>query len=359
MPILNKHGCSKNSFMIREFKDLIKELGDQSCIFNWEEVDGLGSMIDSFVQFFKKNKAIFITHFIRKSWWETFVSQITAQELAGVIIVDHLPDNWTRPNNCVLVDNLQSVISKNLANWSNFKNSLLPMQFKRRVDQIEFSFFSACGGSDSSRLLFSRLLELLGVADRALISRAEVKESVLSMGPDSWFVNAHLSKPAMVKRFDNHPISIKGARKKMVWEYSPEEHNDVIAAVQRCRFALSFDNNFSWADGSGYMTEKMFFPFLTGVPCIWLANEHKKKLLKDWGFRDSSDGLLVGSVDDFHGWVAAISVLERLVMDSPSSQDWQDAQGERVYNNYRSLWELGGRLHDQQWQHWQKIKDII
>jgi len=345
--------------MITEFKDLIKELSDRSCIFSWEAADGLGSVIDSSVEFFKKNKAIFITHLIRKSWWDTFVSKIIAQDLTGVIIVDHLPDTWTRPNNCVLVDNLQSVISKNLANWSDCKKFLLPMQFKRRIDQIEFSFFSSCGSGEFARLLFSRYLELLGIADRALISRAEIKESVLSVAPDPWAVNAHLSKPATVKRFDNRPVLMMGANKKMVWQYSPEEHNDVIAAMQRCRFALSFDNNFSWGDGSGFMTEKMFFPFLTGVPCIWLANEHKKNLLKNWGFRDSSDGLLVGPVDNLHGWVAAISVLERLVMDSPSSQDWQDTQGERVYNNYKSLWQLGDRLNELQWQQWQKIKDII
>jgi len=54
--------------MITEFKDLIKELSDRSCIFTWEAADGLGSVIDSSVEFFKKNKAIFITHLIRKSW---------------------------------------------------------------------------------------------------------------------------------------------------------------------------------------------------------------------------------------------------------------------------------------------------
>jgi hypothetical protein len=358
---LNKHGYSKNIFMIKEFRDICSGPIGQSCLFSWEDHGGLGSLIDSSVESFKKNKLIIITRSIRKPWWENFISQIISKDLDGVIMVDHLPDTWIRPDNCVLVNHLQAHISRNLDNWLKCKNSLLPLQFKRKINQINYSFFSAVGSGyeDPPRLIFSRLLELLGVADRALISRAEVKESQLNMAPDPWVINGCLSKPAALKRFDNRPVLMMGGRKKWSWEYSQEENNDVIAAIQQCHFALSFDNNFSWPDGNGYMSEKMLFPLLAGVPCIWLANDHKKNLLKDWGFEDSSDGLFIPSVDNLYGWVAAISVLERLVMDSASSQGWQDAQGERVYNNYKSLWKLSDRLHDLQWQQWQKIKNII
>jgi len=339
--------------MIKEFKKLIN---DSNCVFNWECVglEGLDIEMNNSIDFFKKNKLVFITHSIQKSWWENFVSQIENQNSTGVIIVDHLPYDWHRPRGCVVIDNLHSLVSRNLDSWLSCKKFLLPVQFKRKVEKIEFSFFSACGGGDKSRLIFSRLLELLAIADRALISRAEVKELCLSMETDFWTLNSSLSVSATTRRFDDQP-----KLKKMVHDYDPKEHNDVIGSIQKCHFALSMDNCFSWEDANGAMTEKMFYPFLTGVPCIWLANDHKKDLLQHWGFQDSSDGLFVRSPGDLYGWAAAISLLERLVMDSPASQSWQDAQGERVYKNYNSLWLLNDHLHNQQWQSWQKVKNIV
>jgi len=347
--------------MIKEFVKLIEELDILSGSFNWERcgVDIIASEIQRSVEFLKKNRVIFIKGSIRKVWWETFVSLIKEQELVGIIMVNHLPSDWSRPSGCILVDDLQEIVSKNIDGWLKCKKFLLPLQLKRNIKNIEFSFFSACGSGDYPRLILSRLLELLGISRFALTSCPEIKKSTLSVAVDCWNLNTFLSESAEGRRFDGHPVLKKENRKKMVWEYNSEEYNDVIAAMQKCHFVLSVDNNFAWADGNGYMTEKMFFSFLTGVPCVWLANNYKKNLLQGWGFRDSSDGLLIKSVDDLHSWAAAISVIERLVMNSPASQQWQDAQGERVYNNYKSLWQLGDHLNDLQWQHWQKIKDII
>jgi hypothetical protein len=53
--------------------------------------------------------------------------------------------------------------------------------------------------------------------------------------------------------------------------------------------------------------------------------------------------------------VADISLLERVVC-GPSSQQWQDAQGERVYNNRKKIEKLREVIDELQWQEWQKIK---
>lgn len=343
--------------MIPEFEQIL----DRATLFHWEghTPTDLPRVIEDSVRYLGRHGLVHITHQFQRPQWEAFCGQIEQQALSGVIIVDSLPPEWPRPADCAVVDCLHRILSKNLDRWQGYRGDIQPPKWRRQISQIPYSFLSAMGSMDLSRAVMSRLLTILGIDRSALTSRSEIPAHNIMITPDPWQLNAHLGVPVTAQRFDNQAILQLNGRKKMVWEYSAAELSDIVRAMQRCHFVLAQDNNWMRPENNGAMTEKMLLPFLAGVPCVWLADDHKRDLLEGWGFRDSSDGVRVQSVTDPLAWASAISLLERLVQDSPAAQSWQDAQGERVYHNYQNLWRLRDRLNEQQWQQWQRIRHRI
>lgn len=346
-----------NPEMIPEFEQILT----RENTWNWERQTptDLPRVIRDTVEYLRRHGVVYITHHISRSEWDEFCGQTEHEGLSGVIMVDALPSAWPRPAGCTVADGLHRIVSRNLDLWHRYRGDLRPPAWRRQSDQIPYSFFSAQGSVDPSRTLINRLLHILGVDRSALTSTPAIPAHSLMITPDPWQLNPHLGAPVPARRFDDQPVLRVDQRKKMVWEYSVADLNQVIAAMQRCHFVLAQDNHWMRPDNNGAVTEKMLLPCLTGVPVVWLAQSAKRDLLEGWGFRDSSRGVPGESAGDPLAWVSHISLLERLVQDSPAAQSWQDAQGERVYHNYQNLWRLRDRLNEAQWQQWQRIRHRI
>jgi len=339
--------------MIKEFNSLIQEI---DCI-NWEKQtpSNINKTVAEAVNLLKKTKIVFITHSIRHSWWKKFCKNIEEQSIAGVVIVDHYPKDWPCPKECVIVE-IQSVINKMLNQIFNC-SSLPTIQTHRKIDLLPYSFFLPVRSPDLGRSLIQRHLSILGIDNKAFMSTPNIMPDTLTLDvSDPWQVNIELSRAQVGKTFD-----LEECTDEKKFNLSGSNVATMIEALQQCRFAIAMDNNSDWMDASAFMTEKMMWAFWAGIPMIWLCNLKKRSLLESWGLRDSSDGfdrLIYPSENPIAGWIAEIATLERLVTSSVS-QRWQDAQGERVYKNYQIIHTLRDRLHEQQWQEWQRIKDLI
>jgi len=336
--------------MIKEFDSLVQEIG----WFEW----GQGvpeKIIEESVDFFKKRKIVFITHSIRHSWWKKFCKDIEEHSVAGVIIVDHYPKDWPCPTGCVIVE-IQIIIDFMLNQIFN-SGSLPTIQTHRKIDQLPHSFFLPVRSADLGRSLVQRHLSILGIDSNALMSTPDIMPNTLLLDlSDPWQVNTELCRGQLGKTFD-----LKERSREQKHNVHGSNVATMIEALQKCRFAIAMDGNSDWMDASAYMSEKMMWAFWAGVPVIWLCNPRKRSLLESWGFCDSSDGfdrLIHPNENPIPGWISEIATLERLVTSSVS-QSWQDAQGDRVYKNRQIVGTLRDRLHDQQWQEWQKIKNLI
>ena len=340
-----------NFTMIKEFKRLRIHLQNSGGYLNCSDTTAAESNMRLGIDFFKKNRLIFLSHHVREGWWNEFLIRLKEQKLTGAIIADHLPGDWARPLDCLVVDDLQSCLSLNLEHWQAMRGSVPAIKYKRNAKELGYSFFSFCGGRDLGRLKMIRQIELLGISRRALYSRAEVPGYYTMLDEDPLQLNQHLVKPAAVVQFDE-------GRNPNKYLHDPAP---VVSAMQKCHFSVATEPNFDWVDGNASLSEKIFLSFLAGVPCVWVTNARARAVLEDWGFRDSSDGFASSPNHgiNFSGCVGMISVLERLVMDSMSSQQWQDAQGERVARNHELMWPLNDLLHEQQWRQWQLIKHIV
>ena len=339
--------------MIEEFDSLVREIG----LINWERqtLDNVSKTIEESVDLFKKRKIVFITHSIRYSWWKKFCEDVEEHSVTGVIIVDHYPKDWPCPTGCVIVE-IQSIIDTTL-NQIFDSGSLPTIQTHRKIDQLPHSFFLPVMSADIGRSLIQRHLSILGIDNKACMSTPDITPGTLVLDlSDPWLVNAELSRDQAGKTFDS-----KERTKDQQFNHNGSNVVTMIETLQKCRFAIAMDNNPDYMDASAFMTEKMMWAFWAGVPVIWLCNPKKRSLLESWGFRDSSDGfdrLIHPNENPIPGWISEISTLERLVTSSVS-QRWQDGQGERVYKNYQIVCSLRARLHEEQWQEWQKIKSLI
>tara|TARA_A100001015_G_scaffold288327_1_gene359061 strand:+ start:429 stop:1451 length:1023 start_codon:yes stop_codon:yes gene_type:complete len=340
--------------MIKEFDSLVQEIG----FINWEAQtpDNINKTIEESVDLLKKIKIVFITHSIRYSCWKKFCKDVEEHSVTGVIIVDHYPKDWPCPTGCVIVE-IQSIIDTML-NQIFDSGSLPTIQTHRKIDQLPYSFFLPVYSLDQSRALIQRHLSILGIDQQALMSTPNIPAgSLLLDDRDPWLVNAELSRAQTAKTFDSKQELSYEKR----FNIGGANVDAMITALQKCRFAIAMDNNPGWMDASAFMTEKMMWAFWAGIPVIWLCNPKKRSLLESWGFRDSSDGfdrLIHPDENTIPCWIAEIATLERLVTSSVS-QRWQDGQAERVYKNYEAVQTLRARLHEEQWQEWQKIKDLI
>ena len=344
--------------MIDEIKGLIQEMNNQKTWFNWESYpdgDALEKVIVATVDCLKNEKIVYITHAIRGRWWNTFCRDVENQSVTGVIIVDHYPKDWPCPTGCVIVE-IQIVIDTML-NQIFDSGSLPTIQTHRKITQLPHSFFLPVMSADRGRSLIQRHLSILGIDNKACMSTPDIMPDTLLLdSSDPWLVNAELSRPQTGKTFDS-----KERNQDRRYNQNGSNVVTMIETLQKCRVAIAMDNNPDWMDGNAFMTEKMIWAFWAGVPVIWLCNPKKRFLLESWGFRDSSDGfqrLIHPDENPIPGWIAEISVLERLVTSSVS-QKWQDAQGKRVYQNYQIVRTLRDRLHEQQWQEWQRIKNLL
>lgn len=339
--------------MIKEFDSLVQEIGS----INWEAQtpDNINKTIEESVDLLKKIKIVFITHSIRYSQWKKFCKDVEEHSVTGVIIVDHYPKDWPCPTGCVIVE-IQIVIDTML-NQIFDSGSLPTIQAHRKIDQLPHSFFLPVKSTDQGRSLIQRHLSILGIDNKACMSTPDITPNNLILdSSDPWLVNAELSRAQLGKTFDS-----KERTEDLQFNHNGSNVVTMIETLQKCRFAIAMDNNPDWMDASAYMTEKMMWAFWAGVPVIWLCNPKKRSLLESWGFRDSSDGfdrLIHPNENTIPGWIAEIATLERLVTSSVS-QSWQDGQGERVYKNYQIICSLRARLHEEQWQEWQKIKSLI
>ena len=339
--------------MIKEFDSLVKEIGftDWSA----QTSDNINKTIEESVDLLKKIKIVFITHSIRYSWWKKFCKDVEENSVTGVIIVDHYPKDWPCPTGCVIVE-IQTIVDRML-NQIFDSGSLPTIQTHRKIDQLPHSFFLPVRNADLGRSLIQRHLSILGIDKKACMSTPDIMPDTLLLdSSDPWLVNAELSRAQAGKTFD----SKQRTQDKRFNRYG---YNVVtmIETLQKCRVAIAMDGDPDWMDASAYMSEKMMWAFWAGVPVIWLCNPKKRSLLESWGFRDSSDGfdrLIHPNENPIPGWISEISTLERLVTSSVS-QRWQDGQGERVYKNYQIVCSLRARLHEEQWQEWQKIKSLI
>ena len=343
--------------MLKEFSKIIGDLDIGKGIFNWEEqkIDQVLLAIAKSVDYLEKEKIVFITHLIRYNWWQSFCEIAEERSASGIIIVDHHPQEWPCPSGCVVVA-VQSCVMNNLDQMM-CRGNLPPIQTHRKTDQLPYSFFMPVRSADQGRTLIQRHLSILGIADKALMSTPEISaDSLLLDHRDPWSVNLELCSAQTGTTFDHGEFSLE---KKFNLGGANIDH--IIPSLQKCRFAVAMDNNPNWMDTCAFMTEKMLWSFWAGVPVVWLCNSKKRALLESWGFRDSADGFerLINPVENpIMGWISEIAALERLVTSSVS-QRWQDAQGERVYNNYQKIQTLNNLLHEQQWDEWQKIKNII
>jgi len=339
--------------MIKEFEILLENLP----VFNWGahgDMDRLKSLRES-VDFLKRQKIVYITHSIRKSWWKKFCEDVREHTASGVIILDHYPKDWTCPESCVIVE-IQKIIDKTLNQIFDLDRTP-KIQIHRKIDLLPYSFFLPVMSNDRGRSLVQRHLSILGIANKALMSTPDIEpHTLMTDTSDPWRVNSELSRGQIGKTFDLQERSVS-----QKFNYRGSNTDIMVGALQKCRFSVAMDNNPDWMDANAFMTEKMLWAFWAGVPVVWLCNPAKRSLLESWGFRDSSDGfdrLKHPGENPIPGWIAEISVLERLV-DSSVSQDWQDSQGERVYRNYQVVKNLRDHLHQNQWQEWQRIKNLI
>jgi|TARA_R110000823_G_C15851427_1_gene492196 hypothetical protein len=346
-------------YMIDEIKGLIQEMNNQKMRpFLWESYpdgDALEKVIAATADRLKNEKIVYITHAIRGRWWKKFCKDVEEHSVTGVIILDHYPKDWPCPTGCVIVE-IQSVIDTML-NQIFDSGSLPTIQTHRNIDQLPYSFFLPVMSDDMGRSLIQRHLSILGIDCMALMSTPDIMPDTLLLdSSDPWLVNAELSRAQSGKTFDS-----KQRSKEQKFNAGGSNVDIMVNALHKCRFAIAMDNNPDWMDGNAFMTEKMIWAFWAGVPVIWLCNPKKRSLLESWGFRDSSDGfdrLIHPNENPIPGWISEISTLERLVTSSVS-QSWQDGQGERVYKNYQIICSLRARLHEEQWQEWQKIKSLI
>ena len=346
--------------MIPELDRLIKEIGfiipEQNS-----EAESLERVMSETLDLLATRGLVYITHTIRRPWWVEFVQRVEHRGLKGVVMVDQLPDSWPRPTGCQMVTDLQFVVSGVLQSWHRHRTLLLPARLRRDVSKVQYSFFYANGGQDQGRQRLGRHMDLLGISRRALTSSPEIDaHRLVSIPGDPWLLNSALSQPVAAHRFDDSPApQLQDGTKMLSWQYEATHHNDVIGALQGCHFDLAVDNSWDWQDTNGFVTEKMMWAFVAGVPCVWAANPEKVAQLERWGFSDSLVSQPRPAVTDLAGWLGVVSLLERLVMDSDSSQAWQDLQGERVYQNMRSVWRLWERLAERQHQQWLLIRDVI
>lgn len=339
---------------VGELDALILECHEHGRFFELEgsaDQTELLQRIQQIVHAISTGKTICLDLQIRRSWWLQIVEQVDQAGPGALLITQRLPADWPAIQGLRVIQTPYSLLDWN----EQIRLSRRPpIQYHRSVQAISHSFIMPTGSADRGRSQIQRQSEILGISDRALTSVPATRQGQLSEDPDPWCLDLELqrARPAKWIEADRLPD-----RTQSRYDHS---HNAqaMIRHHQSCHFAVAMDPNPDWMDGNGYITEKMLWAFWAGVPVIWFANPEKRSQLESWGFRDSTSG-----ADDVRhpsqtrpitGWIRELSVLERIT-GSAVAQRWQDAQGERVAENYRRVQVLSDLIREHSWQQWRAI----
>lgn len=288
-----------------------------------QEITRLQTVIDCF----KKDKAVWFTEQIHFSHWQYFVNAV--KDVQGtVILFGRLPEHWPTSKN-LQIEICNAGTSSILKNLSTVQ---IPMQYHRNVKDLSKDFLCPYGSYGNDRECVMQTLERLDVFDNSIYSRPPTKAQ--------WQNNINIDYLFPI-RLESQGKTIDIQSKTISHQQRFDHAHNILQFEQVSKQVHCWVVLENWCLNDqliGQFSEKIFYPILWGVPFVYVASREAVRQIEQLGIVPNDTCRFTE-----RGVAEQLLWLKQIFRDKDLAQQWQDAQGETIINNRKAFDRLADK----------------